>query len=199
MNVTVLNNGKDRSKPEILHLFLDGENSIPIGSIEIESLEPFGQSVTLNKSVAIPKSLARGTYVLTLRKDQTIQSESQVIRYRNPVTIHEIQPIAPQEFEAFRQNEIPLFSWNSIDNLSYQLMFSTDPAFADDSQIFRVPSEDWLTSKQYRPLPGEWNLIWLLSQSRESDIYWQIEAKSEQEGVITGMPQKILFNREQVN
>jgi len=198
-NVTVLNNGKNKSQPEKLGLYLEGKRSTLIGTINIEGLAPSGQSVTLRKSIKMPRSLSLGSYTLVLRKEESTQSSTQVLRYRNAVTVQDIQPIAPQEFESFKQNEVPLFSWNSIDNLSYRLAFSTDPGFTDNSKIFRIPDNTWLKHKQYQPQIGEWKIIWLLSQRLKRDVFWKVEARSAQNKIIRGIPQKILLKQETFN
>jgi hypothetical protein len=191
LNITILNNGENISLPEKLEFFLEGNQSLPIGLIDIEAVTPSGQSITLNKSIHLPDNLPQGTFTLVLRKNESSQGAAQVLRYRNPVTIQNVQPITPQEFESFRQNETPLFTWNSIDHLTYRLAFSTDREFKDDTKVFRIPDDAWLKEKQYQLKLGEWSIIWLLSQHLKKDVYWQVEAKSTQNKIIRGSPRKI--------
>lgn len=190
---TVQNSGKDLSKPETVHLYLEGKQLIYLGKTDIEPLEPSEQAETLGKFVKIPDDLDRGSYSLLLKKKESSQSAAQTLRYRHAVTIHDIQQIAPQEFESFKRNEVPLFTWDSVDDLSYRLVFSTDPQFKDQSRSFRIPDENWLEVTEYQPQTGEWRLIWLLSQQSKRDVYWQVEAKSAQNDIIKGIPQKILL------
>ena len=128
-----------------------------------------------------------------MRKATTSQGAEQVLRYRNVVTIQDIQPIAPKEFESFKKNETPLFSWNSVDGQEYRLAFSTDPTFEKNNRIFRIPDQDWLREKSYQPDVGEWNIIWLLSRNLKKEVYWMVEARSDQNEVSKGIPQRILL------
>lgn len=191
LNLSMQNNGLSSTKREKLSLFLERDKTIAVGEINVEPVPPSDRIVTTGYKLILPTDTPLGTYILVIRNNEKELEKKQEIRYKNPVSVSSLQAILPQGIESYRFCDTPLFSWNGIDNFAYRLAFSTKPDFANESEIFRVPNNQWIGKRTYRPMKGEWDIIWLMSQNTEKSMFWRIEAKASKGKIISSESNKI--------